>query len=311
MNTAQLSYSSVGTFLDCKRKYWFRYVRNIVPIKFNKAYLIGEVVHYGIFQLYAKNQNAIEDTMQYFNDRVQELRNSLNISPDIEQDLVEQEYVIRGIIGAYAVRYEDIIAATIHHENEYKLNFKVSHNIEIVASLDNILDSGDGKLVHEIKTTKSLTPDYVKNIQNSFQACMYVHGYNQEHTNDPLIGIMYDVIKKPSIRLKKNESYNTYLNRLLEYYEDPANPDVFYMEIIKIPLLGKKRIYETVEGVGNEILDNGEDKSKFYCNDKFCYVYSRCEYFDVCHYGENPNTLMNFKDREVGDFSTNIIKILL
>ena len=303
----QLSYSSIGMYLDCKRKYWWKYIRGIVPIKFNKAYLVGGVVHHGIFQLYAKNPNAIEETMQYFYDEVQVLRESkANMSADVEQSLVEQEYVIRGILGAYLQRYEDIIAATVHHENEHELTFSVTPDIKIIASLDNLLDSGDGKLVHEIKTTKSLTPEYVKNIQNSLQACMYFHGYNQEHPNDQLIGIMYDVIKKPSIRLKKSESYDAYLNRLLEYYEDPKNPDLFYMEIIKFPLLGKKRVYETVEGVGNEIITNKEDRSKYYCNDKFCYVYSRCEYYDICHYGENPSTLMNFKDREIGDFSTTV-----
>ena len=96
-NNIQLSYSSISTYLNCKRMYWWKYVRNIVPLKFNKAYLVGTIVHHGIYQLYAKNPNAIENAMILFNEEVNKIRSSMNISPEIEQDLVEQECVVKGI----------------------------------------------------------------------------------------------------------------------------------------------------------------------------------------------------------------------
>lgn len=306
-NQLQLSFSSISMFLNCKRMYWWKYVRNLVPNKFNKAYLIGTVVHHGIYQLYAKNPNAINIALELFNEKVNELRASLNISPEIEQDLVEQELVIKGMLNAYAARYSDIIEATLHHVNEHELTIPINDNVRVTANLDNILDSGDGKLVHEIKTSKSVTPDYVRNIQNSLQAAIYFHGYNLVNENDKLIGIMYDVIKKPSIRRKKLESYQGYLDRLVDYYDDPTKIDNFYMEIIKVPLLGKNRVFETIDKISSEILTYGDDKSMYYCNDMFCNIYGKCTYFDLCHYNENPNTLMNFKDREIDESSTNIV----
>jgi len=312
----QLSFSSMSTFLDCRRKFWWRYVRNLVLVEFNKAFLVGDVVHYGLFQLYFKNENALEDTITYFNKKVDELRAALVVSPAIEQSLIEQEYVIRGIITAYKERNSDIIGITEHLHNEHELKFSLPNEegtdqIFIVAKLDNILLSPDGKFVHEIKTTKSVTPEYVKNIQNSLQAAIYFHGFNYVEKDDSkkLAGIIYDVIKKPSIRLKKNEAYDAYLQRLADYYDNPNDFDIFYMEIIKYPIITKQRAFETIIGIGSDILRLKDDKSKYYCNDKYCYIYSRCEYFDLCHFGENPNTLINFKDRDPGKSSTDILFI--
>jgi hypothetical protein len=36
-------------------------------------------------------------------------------------------------------------------------------------------------------------------------------------------------------------------------------------------------------------------------------VNSKCEYYDICHHGENPNTLMGFKNRDIRKLSTNTL----
>ncbi len=309
-NNIQLSYSSISTFLECRRKFWWNYVRRLVPIQLNQAFLVGEIVHFGISEMYAKNENAIEDAMTHFNSRVNELRSALAISPNIEQELVEQEYVVRGMLNGYKSKYSDIIEVTEHIKNEHELRFVVNENINILAYLDNILLSLDGKLVHEIKTTKSLTPEYVKNIQNSLQAALYFHGNNHIETDESnqFVGILYDVIRKPSIRVKKNEAYDAYLQRLIDYYEDPKSEfDNFHMEVIKFPLISKQRVFETVEGVGNDILSIREDKSRYYCNDRACLVRSKCVYYDICHFGENPSTMLFFKEKNIDESNTQIL----
>ncbi len=156
--------------------------------------------------------------------------------------------------------------------------------------------------VHEIKTTSFLTNDYVNRIQSSLQIHMYFYFYNLLYSDKPMKGIIYDILRKPLIRQKQKETRDEYLERLYLYYDNPQKQaESFYMETINKPLLSKDRIINMINHVIKQI-ENIKIIDDFYPNDTACWVGNyRCEYFDICHVGENKLSLFNFRENRLKD----------
>lgn len=289
----KISYSSISDFLNCRRLYYFSNVLRLESIYENLNYVMGNAIHYGLQQLYSKNSKAIQNTIKEFNKIKSTLRTDLLMSKDKEQDLVETEYIIRGMLESYEKKYKKLINKITLVDNEFKLEYMINDNVQLTGRIDNILKLKEDLCVHEIKTSKYLTEDYVKNIKNDFQTHIYFHVYNMTHTQK-IKKILYDVIKKPSIRKKKAETYRQFLTRLYDYYQNPNDSELFYMDEITRPLVTKEKIMNILRHVADEIR-NCKVESDYYHNYKYCYVFHRCTYYEICMYGQNTLNMMNFK----------------
>lgn len=294
--TLHISYSGIGTFLDCELMYGWRYIKKLERIKFEPANIFGRVAHFGINQIYAGNKDVMKDTLKYFDKQKQEERGKLALTIESEEDLSEQEYIIRGLLPAYEKIYKKHIEKTKEHQAEYAFDFNFSKDVIMHCQIDNLIEQKKHLFLHELKTSKFLTSDYVQNIKNDLQTAIYFHAYNKVHKNK-LHGILYDVIKKPSIRQKKKESKDQFIKRLYRYYID-SESELFYMEEINEPLLSEDRIFGTIKKVTDKILSYDMKMENFCPNDRFCYVYRRCDFYELCHKGENKETLANFRKRE-------------
>lgn len=297
----RLSFSAVSSFMDCRRKYWFSYVKFIELIAFMPQNIVGNCVHFGLYKLYSKDDKAIAQTMKMLENEKQKLRDKLELSVQQEDMLNEQEYVIKGMLKAYAIKYKRHIAKATHIVNELKLEYPIDKRTELIIKMDNIKEVKKKRYVHEIKTAKTLTADYVKNIKNDVQTAIYFHGHNRiVPKKEQLNGIIYDVIRKPSIRRKKKETPQQYLRRLETYYTASNESELFYMETIEKPLLSDKRVFNMIEHVADEIR-SCKTEDDFYPNDRYCYVRSRCNFYDICHFGENAATMARYRHRQKPD----------
>jgi len=295
MNNIPLSYSSISTFLDCRHKYYYKYIKGYAPRAFNPNYVTGNFFSLGLYYLYTKKKNPILETMKLFELEKQKLRKKLVLSPIEEQSLNEQDIIIRSMLKAYKIKYKDFIKKTKHIGNEVTLVHTSSTGTKFTGRIDNLLINNHKTYIHEIKTSKYLDNNYIKNIKNSLQVALYFTIYNKLH-KDKIDGIIYDVIKKPSIRLKQKESKEEFLIRLHEYYLDPTRPDMFYMEILKKPIIASKKINNLLDKVFNDV-QSCKTESDYYHNFNHCFVWNRCEYYDVCFFGENKLNLSKFDIR--------------
>lgn len=301
----RVSFSSIANYMDCRRKFWFSNIKGYELIAFKPYNVTGNCVHYGLHQLYSKNKNAVKDAMAMFNNEIKKLRkDNLSLSEKDENEIIYQKLAINGMLEAYKNKYSNHIKKTKHISNELKLELNLDKRTVLVIKMDNIVDiEKRGKHVHEIKTVKTLTPDYVRNIKNDLQTGIYFHGHNRTVSKkDRLKGIMYDVIRKPSIRQTKKETASMFLDRVAEYYTSPNESELFYMDFIEYPLLTEDRVFNTVESVVDD-MRRCLVEDDFYPNDRHCYVKSRCQFYDICHTGENKLTLANYKVRQKPDKS--------
>ncbi len=290
-----LSYSAIACFMDCRRKYYFQYIRGLEKIQYVVYYLIGNMVELGVSLLFAKDKQYKSKVLTAYKKAKQELRGKMSLTVNQEQELNEQEQVIVGIIEAYSLVHSKYLKTIIHKQEQHK-DYIEFDKFQVCIKIDNLIKVKKNLFLHELKTTKTLTPDYVKGIKNDLQTALYFHLYNLKNTKHPLAGIVYDVIQKPSIRQKQKETKSEYILRLKEWYQGEDNVDKYYIETIEKPLIDKDRLFNIITKVGEDIL-SCKLLEDFYPNERFCYVYRRCDFYDICHEGEKKELMVNFKQR--------------
>lgn len=140
-----------------------------------------------------------------------------------------------------------------------------------------------GLYVLEHKTTSEsldVGSGFWRRLEVSHEPSMYIRAA-QELGHD-VQGVLYDVIKKPTLRLKKNESPETFRDRIVnEQYA--AKPDEF---LKRHPVL---RLSNQVDEAHREIWQYAEQIHEARKHDRFpknpdaCFSYnSNCEYLGVC-----------------------------
>lgn len=297
-----LSFSSLTDHLRCPRLFFYTAIRKLELVTIRIPFVTGNHVNQGLHEIYKKNKRAIKDTIDGFRKNKTELMKLPMMTPQIAEQLEEQELIIRALLRKYVKLYSRHIAKTEHIDQELRLEFQLNDRVLIKGFIDNVLKQKKDLFVHEVKTTSTLTEEYVNRIQIDLQSNLYFHIYNILNEKKPMKGIIYDVLRKPTIHWgrKKQETRTEYLNRLEVFYDDPQKEaESFYMEIIEKPRLSRERVMDTVKGIARQI-DSAKTMSDFYCNDQACYIaYGKCQMFDVCHSGENTVTLFNFRDKNL------------
>ena len=289
-----ISVSSLGDFMTCRRLYFYKRIRRYERNLYNKAFIVGRIVHMGLGYLLGKPKdkegvllNPIELMRKYFYEEKKKANNEFVLDEKQTKELNEQEYITIGMLTAYAKKYVALLrsATVIGTEVEGALQF--GDNVTFVLKLDNLLRIREKKILHELKTSKSITPDYVQMIRTDTQTAAYYHGYNNIFPDSKIDEIMYDVIKKPGIRQKKGESYQAFLQRLSEWYDKPGGEEAaFHIERFKKPVISENDIFNTIFKVSDDML-RSRTKEDYYQDFAKCSSYygDRCPMYELCHEG--------------------------
>lgn len=294
INEKSVSHSSIKEFQSCRRRFWFRYIRGYTYKFMQIKFVVGNFYHTGLMHLYKKTKNPIDITIKEYTAALKTWRKKSLIMQNQEQEFIRQEAIIHGMLKAYAEKYRVHIKKSKHKGNEVKLELITKAGYKIVAYVDNILKIEGKQYIHEIKSSKYLNEDYINAIKNDFQSSLYKYMYNQTHPKtDQIEGVLYDVIQKPSIRLKQKETEAQFLERLFEYYICRSNDELFYMEKIKRPLIKNKNILNVINQTTKDIV-SCKQEDDYYPNYSYCNIWGKCEYYYMCFNGENQSTLANF-----------------
>ncbi len=295
-----VSVSSLEDFMTCRRLYFYKRIRKYEKIEFDIPFLVGRVIHMGIANVLKKKNNAIKLMRDYFRKEKAEINKALVLTPEQEEDLNEQEFITQGMLKAYMRRYEKMLRETTLLENEVEGSLQIGECVTFVIKLDNLLRVRNKKVLHELKSSKYITPDYVRSIQTDIQTAAYFYIYNTIYKKRPINEIMYDIIRKPSIRQKKGESYQGYLKRLEEWYQKPDDMSVFHIERFQRPKINEGDLWNTIEKVSSEMLQC-KSKEDYYQDFEKCHGYygKRCPYYELCHEGgETKENLVLYQIRK-------------
>mgnify|MGYP001600060034 FL=1 len=296
-----LSYSKIKLFLTCRRAYDYRYIRRLERDVFNIAYLVGNTIHKGTYYIYTKNPRYVQLTLDFYNNEVKNIRNvALSLSIDEEQDIERWKVIIKGMLTAYYSKYKEFIHKTQHMHNEQSMLYVLNTDTSIVVKPDNILKHNGQLLLHEMKSYKYVNIEAINRVETDLQTILYFVVYNLavKKKSEKLHGIIYDIIQKPSIRRKNTESEKLFLRRLENYYN--SNSELFYKEVITKPFATVDNILMLLETIASDMRVCADNKNMCYQNFMMCNNYGKCEYYELCHKGENKATLSKFRHTKGG-----------
>lgn len=301
-----MSVSSVQDWLTCKRLYYFKRIKKYEKTQYNLPFIVGRVVHEGLAAVLAKKPKAIEIMTEIYKKERKAAIQMFGLTPEQIEELDMQEFMTKGMLLAYQTKYAKMIADMKLLGSEVEGAVDLGNDVTFVIKLDNIVRVRNKKILHELKTTKQITPDYVKRIQTDLQTAVYFHFHNIIFEDSKIEEVMYDVIRKPSIRRKKGsknkpaESKEAFLTRLQEWYKQPDDMSVFHIERFKTPGITEEAVINTVVKVSEEML-RSKTKEDYYQDFDKCSAYygGQCSYYDLCHNGgESKENLLLYTIRK-------------
>lgn len=299
----RISHSQINRWLTCRYSYWLYYYKNI-RTKFEPTYFIeGSVGHFFMEDLLKFRELSVKRVENAMIDR---LKGKLYSKKFLQKTILTM-YVIVSSLKDYIIKELKITEPFKDTEVEKKFEFTFGD-----ATLIGACDALKNGVLHEHKFASN---DYLK-LQLRQQVGIYFLVYPE---------INYcsnNVILKPKIKIKENESYDSFIERLQE--KITSNPEEFFIvhkigrDEINIGRLQDKLIYITHEMIHQAGV---EFPALFYSNECNCKSYnSPCEFYDICEKGfvdvkkysvgrlildKKPSKMREMLDSDIKDITKN------
>lgn len=287
-----ISYSGMSGFRKCPRYYYWKYIRRLEQAKFKLPFIVGRIMHHGIQILFEHPDRAEAEIKKKFKQEAQDARKKFpEMSTWDEEGLASQEYLTVGMLAAFRNYFSKFLGATKHIATEKVLQYALNKRVVVVGKIDNIIENRNLKWVYELKNLRTLDMDRVRAIKTDPQSALYLEIHNrQEKPKNRLDGIIYKIIRKPSIRQKKKESRKEFMQRLGSWYQEQDGGMKFHLERIKGSFIDGSAVINTVERVTQQILDADREKEAFFQDFSHCNSeWGPCTYYDLCHGDEKQN----------------------
>jgi hypothetical protein len=179
--------------------------------------MVGSVLHDAMEQFYMSPTRVKVATLKFEEGAIPSL-----------QDITDLEYwnhVLPRMIEAYMIYYRnDKDKWEIHSiEEEIDITFE---GFRLRGKIDLTVGDPDGKFTVDHKSTSRLNKDIVAGWDFRFQFMFYLW-LKQKKTYDPMLkGYYINAIKKPELRVKKNESVPEFAQRVFE--DMVQEPDKYF-----------------------------------------------------------------------------------
>lgn len=151
---------------------------------------------------------------------------------------------------------------------EEPFTFDLGNGNELIGRVDGVAE--DGALV-EHKTTSYDLEVYEYNLMWDEQLLAYMLAYGVNK-------MYYTIVKKPTIRLRKDETEEDFCQRMIDWYEEDTEK--------KIRMITVERSDVEIEWFRNslqDIVSTISDAKNLYRNCLWCNAYGRrCEYSSIC-----------------------------
>ena len=284
--TVKLSYSKITDFNKCKRFYKYRYLDQLIPKKTKSALHFGSIFHEAVEDLY--KGKCIETIQEKIKQTIDAIDKSFFEQRDCD-DLEWASVVLQSAISAWKKRFynEDIkqkikiVELEQKHSKMPVKNPLTGRKSKFRFSfISDMLIRINGKLwLVEYKTASQVGNSYIDRLDIDSQISSYLV-FLEEKYKEPINGVIYRILKKPSIRLRKSETKNSFYERLNALFKNETdNYLIEYRfsrtseELSEFKLdLFEQALY----------LDQCEKKKMFPRNTSSCMQFGMCSYFQLC-----------------------------
>lgn len=250
-----LSASRIRCYKECRRKYFISYVKGLVPVETSAALEIGLAFHDYLERVIVEDGKARIEPYDVPSAMAQVWQKSVYPRFQFDAQAVEKPF-------------------------DYQIG---KHTI--VGRYDALSEQGTPV---EHKTTSLSTIEFMNRLFLDEQAKTYCLAAGKDV-------ILYDIMKKPTIRQKKDETETEFAERCVRWYDE--NPDAIETHQA---VFTHRELFEH-EQMLRKIADEMEQCDFFYRNPSACSFWS-CPFESICGLKDSElteNNLVNYKTREV------------
>ena len=268
-----ITQSELVTFSRCEERHNLRYNKLLVPFQEHPALRMGSAFHAGI------EHQSVEAALN-------ELR-----GPDPMWSIFEgpsamvREATVAAMVGGALKHWTD-------WPDKHEVGFRIplrnpktgrpSRKHVLQGVIDGVwADIGGGVevLIGEWKTAAQVSNDYMQRLEVDFQVSTYMWAASQLY-GVPVRKMVYRVVKKPTIRQKKTEDLEEYIERLREDYLQ--RPEHYFFDTVVERTDEQldswtKQAWATHERILQ--IRNGATAIR---STQSCLNRGRCPYFDLC-----------------------------
>ena len=264
-----LANSQIQTWLDCRRYYKFAYEDLLKPVETSPALRIGSAVHYGLRFHYLGH----DDGLVRFYDNIIETLLATETMPDIDSIETERCFC-SNILNGYRNCYADEKIKVL--ETEQAIKTEIDKNVWFAGKIDMIAETDGNKWLFEHKTTSNLENSYFNKLAIDPQVTGYLYLATQKYPD--ICGVVYNVIRKPSIRQKQNETIEEFYQRMRQDYLE--RPEFYFQrrEVVR----NDKELSEFPEYVRNIAEEIRWNRGFFPRNTSQCNLYGSCTFRSLC-----------------------------
>jgi hypothetical protein len=285
MKLQQLSYSGIRTFCNCRRAYYWKYIKDIESIKRADYFSFGSMIHECLESFYKKidyNKLFLENYPEHSSDEKQAKYYGMGI----------------GMMQGYEAKYSDDLSLfdVIGTELEFEVPIinpatgRHSRKFTLRGKIDGIISLNGKYWILEHKTAAKADTNYLDTLWHDLQITLYAVAYEMM-SGVKIEGILYNILKKTGLRLKKSESLEEYKERIIEQYI--TDPEMYLRSEI---ILGSRRKLDVVKELWD--ITQAANTNNLHKNRSQCQgMYGSCEYFKICNSGDNPLIIENYYKR--------------
>lgn len=297
-----LTYSALAMFRDCRRKYFWRYVAELVTKDKPEALAFGTLIHKALALWHSTRNLGL----------VLALIDVETASRESDRRQRKFWHVARAMMKGYALRYPSETFTVVSTEEPFEgplvnpetLHASTSHII--AGKVDAVVDEHVDRMLMEHKSVANWDADYLERLWCDSQIHIYAKYISAKLTRR-VEGVIYNILKKPMLKQAEGETETEFIERRAaliaksktgkssaqqqipesdECYAARLDvkvqePESFHREFIMI--------YEArIEAIEAELWDLSKNllacrsSGKWYTNTSMCFARGRCPYFDLC-----------------------------
>lgn len=284
-----LTNSNIGLFKNCRKAWYYRNIKELVPLFESEARGIGTAVHKGL------ETGSIEAALASFD-------NTFPSDQDEADALETNRVIVQAMLEGYFERFGVGFPNAEERKPEAKFAVPIinprtgakSKTFQLAGKADDLLKLDGIWWLVEYKTAGQVGRSYIDRLMLDTQITTYIYAI-QRQFQIQIAGVIYRILRKPSIRQTKKENINQFLNRLVADYKE--RPEFYFFE---------ERLYRSQEDLAEfeaELWQLTQDILKcqreglWYKNTSRCGDWGACPYIPLCTLRPEAETL--YKTREV------------
>ena len=180
-NILTLDASRIACFMECRKKYWLRYVRHLKPIRRSTAPAFGTAIHSALDSWYMDKD--VDKAWEVFCSEYK----------DSPEDALRTRAKARQVLKEYDKHYRDLRIEVLEVEYGFQIMDDEIEGLMLEGRIDKVIDWEGAVYGMDHKTTRSIGIYYFNGFRNNVQIDMYMMILRKMFPQ--VLGIIIDAIQ--------------------------------------------------------------------------------------------------------------------